>query len=110
MKIIITEEQNNKLSLQRRVHDMCYEASYFIDNAEEWYGNLNFCRYYPTLKKYVDDLVYEIIQTYEHPSYNIDQIEDFIYNHIGYKNFVNILIGMYGEKIEKFYNKKTKDC
>ena len=87
-----------------------YEASLMIDNWDDFYWRVDFCRNFPTLKKYVDDVVSEIINQYEHPIYSIDETEDFIYNHIGYKNFVNILIGMYGDKIEKFYNKKTKDC
>ena len=55
-------------------------------------------------------MVYEIINQYEHPIYDIDETENFIYNNIGYENFVNILMDMYGEKIENFYNEKTKDC
>jgi len=111
MKIIITEDQSNKLiGLQRRLKDIMRVASDMVDDADRFYGNLDFCRYYQTLKKYVDDVVYEIIQTYEHPSYDVDDIENFIYNHVGYENFVNILMDMYGEKIETFYNMKTKDC
>ena len=111
MKIIITEEQSKKLiSLQRRLSDIMYEASLMIDNGDDFYWRVDFCRNFPTLKKYVDDVVSEIINQYEHPIYTIDETEDFIYNHIGYKNFVNILMDMYGEKIENFYNEKTKDC
>ena len=111
MKIIITEEQSNKLiSLQRRLTDIMREASLMIDNGDDFYGSVDFCRYFPTLKKYVDDVVYEIINQYEHPIYDIDETENFIYNYIGYENFVNLLMDMYGEKIENFYNEKTKDC
>jgi hypothetical protein len=111
MKIIITEDQSNKLiSLQRRLTDIMREASLMIDNGDDFYGSVDFCRYFPTLKKYVDDVVYEIINQYEHPIYDIDETENFIYNHVGYENFVNILMDMYGEKIENFYNMKTKDC
>jgi hypothetical protein len=111
MKIIITEDQSNKLiSFRRRIKDIMRVASDMVDDADRFYGNLDFCRYYPTLKKYVDDVVYEIINQYEHPSYDIDETENFIYNNIGYENFVNILMDMYGEKIENFYNEKTKDC
>ena len=111
MKIIITEEQSKKLiSLQRRLADIMREASLMIDNGDDFYGSVDFCRYFPTLKKYVDDVVYEIINQYEHPIYDIDETENFIYNYIGYENFVNLLMDMYGEKIENFYNEKTKDC
>jgi len=111
MKIIITEDQSNKLiSFRRRLKDIMYEASYMIDDDDEFYGSVDFCHYFPTLKKYVDDVVYEIINQYEHPIYDIDETENFIYNHVGYENFVNILMDMYGEKIENFYNEKTKDC
>ncbi len=111
MKIIITEDQSNKLiSFRRRIKDIMHEASYMIDDGDEFYGSVDFCHYFPTLKKYVDDVVYEIINQYEHPIYDIDETENFIYNNIGYENFVNILMDMYGEKIENFYNEKTKDC
>ena len=111
MKIIITEEQSKKLiSLQRRLTDIMYEASLMIDNGDDFYWRVDFCRYFPTLKKYVDDVVSEIINQYEHPIYSIDETEDFIYNHIGYKNFFDMLMDEYGEKIENFYIRKTKDC
>ena len=74
MKIIITEDQSNKLiSFRRRLKDIMYEASYMIDDADEFYGSVDFCHYFPTLKKYVDDVVYEIINQYEHPIYDIDE-------------------------------------
>ncbi len=111
MKIIITENQYNKfIGLKRRLTDIMIEASHMVDDADEFYGNLDFCHYFPTLKKYVNDVVYEIIQQYRHPDYDLDDIENFIYNHVGYENFVNILMDMYGEKIENFYNEKTQDC
>jgi hypothetical protein len=111
MKIIITEDQNNKLiSFQRRLTDIMYEAAYMIDDADEFYGSVDFCRYFPTLKKYVDDVVYEIINQYDHPIYNIDETENFIYNHVGYENFVNIMMEEHGDKIIRFYKEKTKDC
>jgi hypothetical protein len=111
MKIIITEDQHkNFINLKRRLIDIMREASLMIDNGDDFYGSVDFCRYFPTLKKYVDDVVYEIINQYEHPIYDIDETENFIYNYIGYENFVNLLMDMYGEKIENFYNEKTKDC
>ena len=111
MKIIITEDQHkNFINLKRRLIDIMREASLMIDNGDDFYGSVDFCRYFPTLKKYVDDVVYEIINQYEHPIYDIDETEIFIYNYIGYENFVNLLMDMYGEKIENFYNEKTKDC
>ena len=111
MKIIITEDQHkNFINLKRRLIDIMREASLMIDNGDDFYGSVDFCRHFPTLKKYVDDVVYEIINQYEHPIYDIDETENFIYNYIGYENFVNLLMDMYGEKIENFYNEKTKDC
>ena len=111
MKIIITEDQHkNFINLKRRLIDIMREASLMIDNGDDFYGSVDFCRYFPTLKKYVDDVVYEIINQYEHPIYDIDETENFIYNYIGYENFVNLLMDMYGEKIENLYRRKTKDC
>ena len=111
MKIIITEEQSKKLiSLQRRLTDIMRESSLIIDNGDDFYGGVDFCRYFPTLKKYVDDVVYEIINQYEHPIYDIDETKNFIYNHIGYETFVGMLMNEYGEKIKNFYSRKTKHC
>jgi hypothetical protein len=112
MKIIITENQYKKInSLKRRLADIMREASLMIDNADDFYGDVDFCRYYPTLKKFLmDGLVINIIQQYEPDNYDIDDIENFINTHIGYKNFVNMIMDMYGEKIENFYNEKTQDC
>jgi hypothetical protein len=111
MKIIITEDQYNKfINLQRRLTDIMYEASLMIEFEDDFYWGVDFCRNFPTLKKYVDDVVFEIINQYVHPIYSIDETEDFIYNHIGYKNFIDMLMDEYGEKIENFYIRKTKDC
>ena len=111
MKIIITEDQYNKfINLQRRLSDIMYEASLMIDNGDDFYWRVDFCHHFPTLKKYVDDVVSEIINQYEHPIYTIDETEDFIYNHIGYKNFFDMLMDEYGDKIKNFYIRKTKDC
>jgi hypothetical protein len=111
MKYIITESQYNKiLSLKRRLIDIMSEASQIIDAADDFYGDIDFCDYYPTLEKYIDSLVEDIIQQYEPDNFDIDDIENFINNHIGYETFVNWLMDMYGEKIENFYNKNTQDC
>jgi hypothetical protein len=115
MKYIITESQYNKiLKLKRRLIDIMSEASRIIDASDDFYGDnfygdIDFCHYYPTLEKYIDSLVMDIIQQYEPDNYDIDDIENFI-NNIGYETFVNRLMDMYGEKIENFYNKKTQDC
>jgi uncharacterized short protein YbdD (DUF466 family) len=45
-----------------------------------------------------------------YPIYNIDETENFIYNHVGYENFVNIMMEEHGDKIIRFYKEKTKDC
>ena len=112
MKYIITESQYKKiLKLKRRLIDIMGEASRIIDAADDFYGDIDFCSYYPTLEEYIDSLVMGIIQQYEPDNYDIDidDIEKFI-NNIGYETFVNWLMDMYGEKIENFYNKKTQDC
>jgi hypothetical protein len=86
------------------------EASQIIDAADDFYGDIDFCDYYPTLEKYIDSLVMDIIQQYEPDNFEIDDKENFIIDHIGYETFVNQLMDMYGEKIENFYNKNTQDC
>jgi hypothetical protein len=110
MKYIITESQYNKiLNLKRRLIDIMSEASRIIDASDDFYGDIDFCHYYPTLEKYINILVMDISEHYEPDNYDIDDIENFI-NNIGYETFVNRLMDMYGEKIENFYNKKTQDC
>ena len=112
MKYIITESQYKKiLKLKRRLIDIMSEASRIIDDADDFYGDTDFCRYFPTLEKYIDGLVMDIIEQYEPDNYDIIDKENFINNnHISYETFVNWLMDMYGEKIENFYNKKTQDC
>ena len=111
MKYIITESQYNKiLKLKRRFIDIMSEASRIIDAADDFYGDIDFCHYYPTLEKYIDGLVMNIFQQYELDNYDNYDKKNFINNYIGYETFVNLIMDMYGEKIENFYNKKTQDC
>ena len=57
MKIIISEDQYYNLSLRRRLGGIINVASDIIDDGDEFYGNLNFCRYYPTFQKYIKNIV-----------------------------------------------------
>ena len=109
MKIIITEDQYNKLSLRRRLGDMLNVASELIDMGDEFYGNLDFCKYFPTFQKYISNIVGDIIELYN-PDYGIDDISDFIYEGVGYETFVKLLMDEHGAKIRSFYNRKTRDC
>jgi hypothetical protein len=109
MKIIITEDQYNKLSLRRRLVGMLDVASELIDMGDEFYGNLDFCKYYPTFQKYIKNMVNDIIVEYN-PNYGVDDIFDFIYKDIGYETFVKLLMDEHGAKIRSFYNRKTKHC
>jgi hypothetical protein len=110
MKIIITEDQYNKLSLRRRLGGMLNIASELIDMGDEFYGNLDFCKYYPTFQKYIKNIVGDIIEHYHSPNYDIDDISDFIYEDIGHETFVKLLMDEHGAKIRSFYNRKTRDC
>jgi hypothetical protein len=110
MKIIITEDQYNKLSLLRRLGNVLNVASELIDMGDEFYGNLDFCKYYPTFQKYIKNIVDDIIEHYNNPNYDIDDIFDFIYKDIGYETFVKLLMDEHGAKIRSFYNRKTKHC
>lgn len=109
MKIIITEEQYNKLSLLRRLSEIIEVGSHIIDSGDEFYGHINFCYYYPTFKRFVEGFVYDIVEHYD-SSYDVSDIGDLIDNHIGYENFVGMLMEEHGGKIRHFYNRKTKDC
>ena len=71
---------------------------------------INYINPYDEMIKNDEKMIKEIINQYEHPIYSIDETEDFIYNHIGYKNFFDMLMDEYGEKIKNFYIRKTKDC
>ena len=109
MKIIITENQYRKISLRRRLGDIINVASDIIDEGDDFYGGLDFCKYYPTFQKYIKNIVDDIIEHYG-PDYGLDDVSDFIYKDVGYENFVSILMDEHGAKIRSFYNLKTKDC
>jgi hypothetical protein len=109
MKIIITEEQYRKISLLRRLGGMLDVSSELIDMGDEFYGSLDFCKYYPTFQKYIKNIVDDIIEHYD-PDYGIDDVSGFIYEGIGYETFVKLLMDEHGAKIRSFYNRKTRDC
>ena len=109
MKIIITEEQYNKLYYLRRIDKIIEEGSDIIDNGDAFYGGVNFCYHYPTFKRFMEGFIYDIVEQYD-SSYDVSNVGDFIDNHIGYENFVDMLMEEHGGKIRSFYNRKTKDC
>lgn len=86
-----------------------YEAEYMIDDVGFFEG-VDFCTHYPTLKRFLQGIVHEIVQQYEHPNYHIYDTIDFIHDDIGYGKFINMLMDEHGEKIRNFYNEKTKNC
>jgi hypothetical protein len=111
MKIIITESQYKKLTLQRRLADIMDEGPMIVDYADEFYGDTDFCRHYPTLEVYVDGMVQDIIHQYGNISdAGVEGVWDFIYDVVGFKNFINMLLEEHGDKIIRFYKEKTKDC
>ncbi len=109
MKIIITENQNKKLSYFRRIRDIMYEAEYMIDDVGFFEG-VDFCVNYPTLRRFVEGIVYEIGEQYEHPNYHIYDTIDFIHDDIGYERFINMLMDEHGDKIRNFYKERTRGC
>ena len=111
MKIIITEDHYKKLTLQRSLSDIMEEGSMIIDYADEFYGDTDFCRYYPTLEIYMEGMTEDIIHQYGYISdVGVEGIWDFIHDKVGFKNFINMLLDTHGDKIRSFYNMKTKDC
>jgi hypothetical protein len=109
MKIIITENQYYKLSLRRRLRRILDVSSEIIDN--DFYGGLDFCKKYPTFQKFIKNMVLDIIVDYgSSDKFDYDEVSDFIYEDVGYENFVDALMGEHGAKIRSFYNLKTKDC
>jgi hypothetical protein len=111
MKIIITESQYKKLTLQRRLADIMDEGPMIVDYADEFYGDTDFCRHYPTLEVYVDGMVQDIIHQYGNISdAGVEGVWNFIHSEVGEKNFINMLLEEHGDKIIRFYKEKTKDC
>jgi hypothetical protein len=111
MKIIITEDQYKKLTLQRRLADIMDEGPMIVDYADEFYGDTDFCRHYPTLEVYVEGMVQDIIHQYGNISdAGVEGVWDFIYDVVGFKNFINMLLEEHGDKIIRFYKEKTKHC
>lgn len=108
MKIIITEEQYNKISLRRRLQSIMDEGSYIIDNGDDFYGDLNFCLIYPKFKSFIESMVDDIIHQFDNETEF--GIWEFIHNDIGLETFINMLMEEHGAKIRSFYNMKTKDC
>ena len=87
------------------------EGSMIIDYADEFYGDTDFCRYYPTLEIYMEGMTEDIIHQYGYISdAGVEGVWDFIHDKVGFKNFINMLLDTHGGKIKNFYDRKTKDC
>ena len=108
MKIIITENQYNKLILRRRLSEIMNEALMMVENGDVFYGDIDFCYHYPKFYTYMEGMVDDIIDQYHNETEY--SVSDFIYNEIGLGNFINMLIDEHGDEIRSFYNMKTKDC
>jgi hypothetical protein len=109
MKIIITEDQYNNLSLRRRLSEIMHEGLFIIDNGDEFYGDdAAFCNRYPTFKAFMEGFIDDIV--YQYNNMTGDHIWDFIYEDLGHENFIDLLLDTHGEDIINFYNRKTKDC
>lgn len=109
MKIIITEEQYNNLSLRRRLSEIMYEGLFIIDNGDEFYGDdTTFCNRYPTFNVFMGGFIDDII--YQYNNMTGDHIWDFIYEDLGHENFIDLLLDTHGEDIINFYDRKTKNC
>jgi hypothetical protein len=111
MKIIITESQYKKLTLQRRLADIMDEGAMIIDYADEFYGDTDFCRHYPTLEVYMEGMTQDIIHQYGYISdAGVEGVWNFIHDEVGFKNFIDMLLEEHGDKIVRFYKEKTKEC
>jgi hypothetical protein len=118
MKIIITEEQHKELidTYKRRMFEIMNEALLMIADDGAFYGGIDFCYHYPTFEGFMEDMVGEIIRNYQ---YHIQDdkykplkydVGDFIYDVVGFENFINILLDAHGDEIREFYDLNTKDC
>jgi hypothetical protein len=108
MKIIITEEQYNKIALRRRFQSIMDEGSYIVDNGDDFYGDLDFCLIYPKFNSFIESMVDDIIHQFDNETEF--GIWEFIHKDIGLETFINMLMEEHGAKIRSFYNRKTKDC
>jgi hypothetical protein len=118
MKIIITEEQHKELidTYKRRMFEIMNEALLMIADDGAFYGGIDFCYHYPTFEGFMEDMVGEIIRQY---GYHIQDdkykplkydVGDFIYDVVGFENFINMLLDAHGDEIREFYDLKTEDC
>lgn len=108
MKIIITEDQYYNLMLKRRFNDIMYEAYMIVKYGDDFYGDIDFCKIFPTFHSLMVDVVDEVIRHYGDMS-NFDARE-FIYDEIGVEKFIKIILDEYGKEYRSFYKKRTKDC
>ena len=92
------------------------EALLMIADDGAFYGGIDFCYHYPTFDGFMEDMVEEIIRNY---GYHIQDdkykplkydVGDFIYDVVGFENFINVLLDAHGDEIREFYDLNTKDC
>jgi hypothetical protein len=52
-----------------------------------------------------------MVEQYEYGDLGEDyDIYEFVYDILGYDNFVEVMVDQIGDKIKNFYFRKTKDC
>ena len=112
MKIIITEEQYKKLipiKYKRRLATIMNTAEEIIDNGDFFWEGLDFCVEFNSYDDFMENLVSDMVGQYMERGEDYD-IYEFVYDILGYDNFVEVMVDHIGDKIKNFYFRKTKDC
>jgi hypothetical protein len=114
MKIIITEDQYNNIipiKYKRRIASIIGTAEKIIDNGDFFWEDVDFCAEFDSYDDFIESLVSDMVEQYEYEGRGEDyDIYEFVYDLLGYDNFVEAMVDHIGDKIKTFYFRKTKDC
>lgn len=114
MKIIITEDQYNNIipiKYKRRIASIIGTAEKIIDNGDFFWEDLDFCVEFDSYDDFMENLVSDMVEQYEYGDLGEDyDIYEFVYDILGYDNFVEVMVDQIGDKIKNFYFRKTKHC
>ena len=84
-------------------------AEEIIDNGDFFWEDIDFCHHFPSFSGFIVSLVEDTINQYMERGEDYD-IYEFVYDLLGYDNFVEAMVDHIGDKIKTFYFRKTKDC
>ena len=94
---------------KRRLGNIIGTAEKIIDNGDFFWEDLDFCVEFNSYDDFMEDLVSDMVEQYEDRGEDYD-IYEFVYDILGYDNFVEVMVDHIGDKIKNFYFRKTKHC